>query len=109
MKLDKSTVKYLNHQPCFTCRYSQIDQSDFGLRCCNSDCEYCTEYCPDATCKHYTTEEFCEECKWMQFDILLGTERCLNSNSPFFGYCSPKRACEFHKKKKAKGKKDEED
>lgn len=52
IELDKETVEYLNSQPCFVCRYSHIDPYDWGLRCCNSDSEHCTEYCPDTPCEH---------------------------------------------------------
>lgn len=57
MNLDKDTVRYLNMQPCFACKYSHIDPYDWGLRCCNGDSTFCTEYCPEEACEHYEEKE----------------------------------------------------
>lgn len=52
IELTKKLIDYLYDQKCFTCRYSDIDPYDWGLRCCNSDSEHCTDYCPDVACEH---------------------------------------------------------
>jgi hypothetical protein len=57
IELDKKTVDYLHSKKCFTCRYSQVDPFDWGLRCCNSDSEHCTEYCPEVACEHLDIDE----------------------------------------------------
>lgn len=51
MELDKGIVRYLHGQPCFECKWSQIDPFDWGLRCCNGDSTFCTEYCPEQKCE----------------------------------------------------------
>lgn len=56
MELTKREVSYLYEQPCYRCKWSGIDPFDWGLRCCNSDSEHCTDYCPDAPCKHFEEE-----------------------------------------------------
>lgn len=94
MNLDKDSVKYLHDQPCFTCGYSQIDQSDFGL-CCTLF-EKC---CPNEPCKYYTNGHVCTECFWRQIDFLIGAKCCRHSDSPFYGRCWPVRTCEYYREK----------
>jgi hypothetical protein len=57
MVLDKDLVKTLGAHPCFGCRWSGIDPYDWGLRCCNGESTFCTEYCPEQKCEHYEEEE----------------------------------------------------
>jgi hypothetical protein len=57
MELTKDEVSYLYEQACFGCRYSQIDPYDWGLRCCNGDCTFCTEYCPEQRCECYEEDK----------------------------------------------------
>ena len=51
-KLTKKLIDYLQSNKCYVCRYSEVDPFDWGLRCCNSDSEFCTDYCPDTPCEH---------------------------------------------------------
>lgn len=68
MNLTKREVSYLYEQPCFRCKWSDIDPFDLGLRCCNSDSEHCTDYCPDAPCKHFEEANLCKDCKHSSYD-----------------------------------------
>jgi hypothetical protein len=51
MTLTKEDVAYLHDQPCFSCRWSEVDPYDWGLRCCYDKSNYCTDYCPDEGCE----------------------------------------------------------
>lgn len=51
MTPSKSEVKYIYEQDCFNCKWSSVDPFDWGLRCCNHDSTYCTDYTPDDRCE----------------------------------------------------------
>lgn len=68
MSLTKREVSHLYEQPCFHCKWSDIDPFDRGLRCCNSDSECCTDYCPEARCKHFEEANLCTNCKHSSSD-----------------------------------------
>lgn len=39
------------------CKHAHLDPFDEGLRCCNPDSEWCTEWCPEHKCELFEAKD----------------------------------------------------